>query len=561
MTWTRKGTRIAALGYLLVVLVVIGGLTWTTLVSLRLERAETERQRWKQEQARLRLALRRMDDRVRQTRIREENRPYADYQACHYPHRTWNREGQPFDQGEVVEISTVLESRFEPWFILHFHVSPVLGVTSPQTPDAFPFLGRLDLAEGTTFGSPKAAETLAVLRPALKFERLEGLLADAQARELAMGPASEYEHRKRQTDQALHDSRPAEVCNVRDLAIEGFDPPFPSESDVSEATTIDFDELVPVTVSGMSAIWLDLNETQHAFLAFARAVHIENEVIAYQGFVLDWPALRSELLADIADLFPQADLVPVETGPVDDPETLMTALPAWLDTTPGVATAAAIGWTPMRTGLLLAWVAAATILAAVGLGVRSLLALAERRRQFAYAVSHELRTPLTTFRLYTDMLAGGLVPEASRQDYLETLNQESERLSDLVAGVLEYSRIEHQAPTLAPAETTVGELLENVRQRFEPQCLQADRKLVVDADGLADRPWHTDPDLVMQIIGTLIDNACKYARDAEDRRIILSASPSRADREGPIRLEVRDFGPGIPKGQRRHIFKPFRRGQ
>jgi signal transduction histidine kinase len=209
----------------------------------------------------------------------------------------------------------------------------------------------------------------------------------------------------------------------------------------------------------------------------------------------------------------------------------------------------------MRTGLLLAWLAAATVLAVVGLGVHSLLALAERRRQFAYAVSHELRTPLTTFRLYTDMLAGGLVPDQDRDEYLATLNRESERLSDLVAGVLEYSRIEHQSPTLAPVETTIGQILDLARQRFDPQCAVAERKLIIDTNGLADHPVNTDPDLVLQIIGTLIDNACKYARNADDARIILSAS------RGPLRIEVRDFGPGVPRGQRRRIFKPFRRGE
>jgi signal transduction histidine kinase len=67
----------------------------------------------------------------------------------------------------------------------------------------------------------------------------------------------------------------------------------------------------------------------------------------------------------------------------------------------------------------------------------------------------------------------------------------------------------------------------------------------------------TDVQLVQQILGNLIDNACKYSRAATDHRIWVR-----------IRLagrywvaEVEDRGPGIPPGERRSIFKPFRRGR
>ncbi len=69
--------------------------------------------------------------------------------------------------------------------------------------------------------------------------------------------------------------------------------------------------------------------------------------------------------------------------------------------------------------------------------------LSERRRIFVSAVTHELRTPLTTFRLYTDMLADGMVSgEEKRRSYLERLRGEAQRLSHLVENVLFYARLE-----------------------------------------------------------------------------------------------------------------------
>ena len=71
------------------------------------------------------------------------------------------------------------------------------------------------------------------------------------------------------------------------------------------------------------------------------------------------------------------------------------------------------------------------------------VALSERRAAFVSSVTHELRTPLTTFRMYADMLARGMVPDAERrQQYLETLRTEAERLTHLVENVLSYARLE-----------------------------------------------------------------------------------------------------------------------
>src|SRR5262249_40916096 len=58
-------------------------------------------------------------------------------------------------------------------------------------------------------------------------------------------------------------------------------------------------------------------------------------------------------------------------------------------------------------------------------------------------------------------------------------------------------------------------------------------------------------------LGNLIDNACKYSRGAEDRRLWVRA---RADR-GRLVFEVEDRGPGVPARERRSIFRAFRRGR
>jgi signal transduction histidine kinase len=68
----------------------------------------------------------------------------------------------------------------------------------------------------------------------------------------------------------------------------------------------------------------------------------------------------------------------------------------------------------------------------------------------------------------------------------------------------------------------------------------------------------TDPRLAGQIVGNLVDNARKYAKDAEDGRIWVWAKPGE---RGRLILEVEDRGPGVGVKERGGIFRPFRRGR
>src|SRR5262249_53997105 len=161
-----------------------------------------------------------------------------------------------------------------------------------------------------------------------------------------------------------------------------------------------------------------------------------------QGIVIDWPELEAQLREKIADLFPDARLLPLPDGPPVHRDRVMSALPVELDPGPALPLPKA-GWTPLRIGLCLAWAAALLALFAVGLGGWSLMDFSERRIRFVSAVTHELRTPMTTLRLYLDMLTSGMVrDENQKQEYLQTLQGESERLHRLIGNVLDFARLE-----------------------------------------------------------------------------------------------------------------------
>jgi signal transduction histidine kinase len=205
--------------------------------------------------------------------------------------------------------------------------------------------------------------------------------------------------------------------------------------------------------------------------------------------------------------------------------------------------------------------------------LHGVMTLSERRAAFVSSVTHELRTPLTTFRMYAEMLARGMVPDAARrQEYFETLQREAERLTLLVENVLAYARLERGRKPQAQDRVTIVSLLNRVRSRLEQRAAQAGMECVVELNSLplppgegrgegelpatkalspcplpkgegSEQEFTTDMAVVEQILFNLVDNAAKYARNATDRRIHVEAN-----RNGQyVKLIVRDHGPGIGK--------------
>jgi signal transduction histidine kinase len=103
----------------------------------------------------------------------------------------------------------------------------------------------------------------------------------------------------------------------------------------------------------------------------------------------------------------------------------------------------------------------------------------------------------------------------------------------------------------------IAELLEQVRETWLSRCQDAEKELIVENDFPAEASFQSDRELVHQVLGNLIDNACKYSRGVEDRRVWM-----RARHEGDrVVFEIEDRGPGIAAKDRRLVFRAFRRGR
>jgi len=184
------------------------------------------------------------------------------------------------------------------------------------------------------------------------------------------------------------------------------------------------------------------------------------------------------------------------------------------------------------------------------------LRLARQQQDFVSAVSHELKTPLTSIRMYGEMLKAGWADDAKKQTYYDYIHSESERLSRLIENVLQLARLTRSSQQLDMKRVASAELLDMVRSKCATQAERSGFALTV-RDGV---PLGTevtlDADAFAQVLINLVDNALKFSAGADRKEIEIA---SRLETDGRVLFTVRDFGPGIPKGQMKKIFELFYR--
>jgi len=170
----------------------------------------------------------------------------------------------------------------------------------------------------------------------------------------------------------------------------------------------------------------------------------------------------------------------------------------------------------------------------------------ERQKQFVADASHELKTPLTVIGSYADMLKRwGKHDEKIRDEAIETLARETERLRKLIQSMLMLAESEEEG-WLHPSRFDLTAL---VREMGKTLGKAFGREIRVRAP---DHVWmFGDRDKIGQMMVILLDNAIKYSQEPIDIRI-------QNDRSG-IRLEVTDYGIGIPESEIPFLFERFYR--
>lgn len=179
------------------------------------------------------------------------------------------------------------------------------------------------------------------------------------------------------------------------------------------------------------------------------------------------------------------------------------------------------------------------------------------RDEFLSIASHELKTPLTSLKLQAQIVQKltqdpNLASEWSDKlpRLLASCEGQIERLSQLVNDLLDITRIQNGKFNLSPTELDLGELVQDVVDRFAAQLEEARCKLTMELQTGVKGYW--DRYRIEQVVINLLSNAMKYGQ-AKPIHIQVGL-------EGPNAvLSVRDHGMGIPLERQAKIFDRFER--
>ncbi|MBZ5634431.1 MAG: DUF4118 domain-containing protein [Acidobacteriia bacterium] len=178
----------------------------------------------------------------------------------------------------------------------------------------------------------------------------------------------------------------------------------------------------------------------------------------------------------------------------------------------------------------------------------------QMRSSLLSAMSHDLRTPLasitgaaSTLRSQSDRL-----PLETKQELLDSISDESDRLSRLVGNLLDMTKFESGGVELRRDLYPLEEIVGTVLQRMEPQL----EGRAVSTDLADNLPMvFVDDVLLGQVLWNLLENAAKYTPPGTPLELAAS------EQAGSVIIEVRDRGPGVPAGEEERIFEKFYRGK
>jgi two-component system sensor histidine kinase KdpD len=181
---------------------------------------------------------------------------------------------------------------------------------------------------------------------------------------------------------------------------------------------------------------------------------------------------------------------------------------------------------------------------------RELANVDRQRTALLAAVGHDLRTPLAGIKAAVSSLRQTDVEwdAEQRDDLLATIEESADRLDAVVANLLDASRLQAGAVSVKAAPVALDEVV-GAAVLAVPGAPER-----VEVDVPDDLPLVlADAGLLERVLANLLDNALRHGGENGSVQITATAGASSA------KLAVIDHGPGVPAGEREHLFTPFRR--
>lgn len=180
----------------------------------------------------------------------------------------------------------------------------------------------------------------------------------------------------------------------------------------------------------------------------------------------------------------------------------------------------------------------------------SLSVLESSRRSFVANVSHELKTPMTTIGGFIDGILDGTIPQEQEKKYLSIVSDEVKRLSRLVTGMLNMSKLEAGEMNINATEFDLSKSIFRTLLNFEKK-INSKSIDITGLDTMQSVTVKADEDMLMQVIYNLVDNAIKFTPEGG-----YISVKSYSDGEKAY-VSIRNSGSGISKEEIGKVFERF----
>lgn len=174
-----------------------------------------------------------------------------------------------------------------------------------------------------------------------------------------------------------------------------------------------------------------------------------------------------------------------------------------------------------------------------------------RKSELVRIVSHELRTPLASILGFTSVLLNRETTPEDQRRYLEIIDREGRRLSDLLNDFLDAERLDEGHLLLEHELIDVSRVVAEQVRLFEGQSEKHTLDMEIPPAPLTVRG---DSHRLAQVVGNLLSNAIKYSPEGGTVHVVAEQD------NGMVRVSVRDEGLGIPDEQQERVFVKFFRG-
>ncbi|HET7871456.1 MAG TPA: ATP-binding protein, partial [Terriglobales bacterium] len=176
-------------------------------------------------------------------------------------------------------------------------------------------------------------------------------------------------------------------------------------------------------------------------------------------------------------------------------------------------------------------------------------ALISSQKRLLADISHELRSPLARLSVALELARKSINGKASAP--LDRIEQESERVNQLVGQLLTLTRLESGAERVPPEMIALEDLVQQVIDDANFEAKPMHREVI--AARLDHCRVQGSPELLRSAIENVVRNAVRYTAERTAVEVSLTWQLDKAV------LTVRDYGPGIPAADLQHIFEPFYR--